>query len=578
MKKTKDEKIKLAFSFLDRGWSILPCGLDKRPLLSWKIWQTEYPSRETVKAWFEQFPEAQIGIITGKLSNLTVVDCEKGADPSILPQNTTIVKTGGEGYHYLYLYEDGVTNKARIRELTDLRSEGGYIVAMGSMSSKGEYVLLQDKPLLSFPKHLFPDKVNIFEATQSTNHRFETKELETYAGVGKGSRNDSLSRYIGYLLTQIHPSSWETEARQLIENANRANNPPLSPRELETTFNSIKQIEIRNNPLGRGNNFEQTNYQEPVIFDNGDDEVKLLSVVAKEQKINLNDVYPLGMPVFDEVYMGGAFPGDLIVIAGPQGEGKTSLAQDWTMGLLRGEKKAKSLWFSYEVLPNFIWAKFADMGMKESEGVFIPAKHSTGEISWVREKIKEAKKKFGIKAVVIDHLGFLIPETSQIFKKNMSSTYSIYLTQIVRSLKTIALAEEVIIILPTHIRKVNTYQRHLDISDIGNSSSIAQESDLVFLIERERNKDSEATEVYTSVTRIALAKNRRTGQTVIAHFTMMNGRFAYDGSREKAKKEFDAYSPAKQVELKTKELEAQNEESDEDLAVLAERAWKENVG
>ncbi|MCK4463359.1 MAG: bifunctional DNA primase/polymerase, partial [Candidatus Omnitrophica bacterium] len=264
MKKTKDEKIKLAFSFLDRGWSILPCGLDKRPLLSWKIWQTEYPSRETVKAWFEQFPEAQIGIITGKLSNLTVVDCEKGADPSILPQNTTIVKTGGEGYHYLYLYEDGVTNKARIRELTDLRSEGGYIVAMGSMSSKGEYVLLQDKPLLSFPKHLFPDKVNIFEATQSTNHRFETKELETYAGVGKGSRNDSLSRYIGYLLTQIHPSSWETEARQLIENANRANNPPLSPRELETTFNSIKQIEIRNNPLGRGNNFEQTNYQEPV--------------------------------------------------------------------------------------------------------------------------------------------------------------------------------------------------------------------------------------------------------------------------------------------------------------------------
>jgi hypothetical protein len=125
---------KLALSYLYRGWSILPCGKDKRPLVPWKAYQENYPTPDEVKKWFELYPEAQVGIITGAISNLTVVDVEKGGDPSFLPQDTMIVSTGGGGYHYFFKFEPAMSNKARIKKLVDIRSEGGYVVAPGSGS------------------------------------------------------------------------------------------------------------------------------------------------------------------------------------------------------------------------------------------------------------------------------------------------------------------------------------------------------------------------------------------------------------------------------------------------------------
>jgi len=262
--------------------------------------------------------------------------------------------------------------------------------------------------------------------------------------------------------------------------------------------------------------------------------------VADRQSINQSEVYPLQMPCFDDVIMGGVTAGDLVVIAGQTGHGKTSLAQDWTMSLLRGTPGIKALWFSYEVLASHLWGKFQSMGMNREDCAFIPAKHSTGNITWVEAKIKEGKEKFGIKAVFIDHLGFLLPKSSSIFGgKNMSSNYSSFLTQVVRDLKTIAIAEEVIIFLPVHMKKVQTRERQSDADDIKDSSGIGQESDLVFLIERERNKDENIRTYFTENTKITLAKNRKTGITVVGDFKMLNGRFAYDNSWNESQDKFD---------------------------------------
>lgn len=564
--------LNLAISYLQRGWSILPCGKNKIPLISWKEFQTRMPTEEEVKRWFKQFPEAQVGIITGKISNLTVVDFEKGADPSLIPQDTMIVSTGGGGYHYYFLYEEGVTNKARILPLVDYRSEGGYVVAGGSSSEKGSYEILQDLPLLPFPKDLLPvKKIDIFQSPgMSSSRGFEKRPLKEYPGFEKGQRNDEMARYIGYVLTQIHPADWDSEGWQIIQKANTRNIPPLGPNELTTTFNSIKRTERTNNPLGRvqSNIYTQKSYasessnEEPIILEDENDEIKHIAEVAEEQKIDQSDIYPLEMPCFDAVIHGGVSPGDVIVIAGQSGHGKTSLAQDWTMSLTRGHKKAKALWFSYEVLPTHLWNKFLEMGMTREDCVFIPSKHSTGNVAWVEKKIQEGKKKFDTKAVFIDHLGFLLPKTEGILGKNLSSNYASFLTQIMRDLKTIALKEEVIIFLPVHMKKMDSKSRHSDIDDIKDTSGIAQESDLVFLIEREKDKDKDAKTYFTTTTKITLAKNRKTGITVIANFTMINGRFAYDDSADIAKITYDSF-PAK-VETKVEESKIVVEEEEDE--------------
>jgi len=62
----------------------------------------------------------------------------------------------------------------------------------------------------------------------------------------------------------------------------------------------------------------------------------------------------------------------------------------------------------------------------------------------------EAKEMYNIKLLVIDHLGFLVPRTVM---KDISSNYSVYITQICRDLKQLALKHNIIIVMPVHLRK-----------------------------------------------------------------------------------------------------------------------------
>lgn len=539
----------LAISYLKVGWSVLICGKNKIPLIPWREFQTRFPTEMEVRKWFELYPDAQVGIITGKLSNLTVVDVEKGGDPSFLPQDTMIVQTGGNGYHYFFLYAEGMANKARIRPLVDIRSEGGYVVAPNSVSEKGPYSILQKVPLLPFPKELFPAAVDISQIPEVAHQHVEAKGLSEYPGYGEGQRNAEMAKFIGYVLTRIHPADWDQQGWQVIQAANARNTPPLPSRELKVTFESIKRLERRNNPLGHVKLAptppSRPSESSPVIISDGSDDIKHIAEVADSQKIDQTQRYPLQMKCFDDLILGGVGIGDVVVIAGQTGQGKTSLAQDWTMALIRGDKKAKALWFSYEVMVSHLWSKFQSMGMTREDCVFIPGKHSDGNVAWVESKIKEGKEKFGIKAVFIDHLGFLLPKTNGILGKNLSSNYSTFLTQIMRDLKTIALREEIMIFLPVHMKKVDYHQKQADVNDIKDSSGVGQESDLVFLIERERDKSENAKSYFTDTTRITLAKNRWTGATTVAKFTMIGGRFAYDSGGEKSDAEFDNFGKDK---------------------------------
>ena len=58
------------------GWSIIPCGLNKKPLVKWRKYQTELPTKEQVLEW-EKLNPASWAIITGKLSNRVTLEYTK---------------------------------------------------------------------------------------------------------------------------------------------------------------------------------------------------------------------------------------------------------------------------------------------------------------------------------------------------------------------------------------------------------------------------------------------------------------------------------------------------------------------
>ncbi len=498
--------------YLDADISVIPVGGDKKPLIPWKIYQGKRATLDEVERWLEIYPKMQLGIVTGLISKLLVVDVEAGGDPSWLPE-TAIAKTGGGGWHYYYSYVEGVNNKARIKDKIDIRGEGGYVIAPPSKSNKGSYEWLKQVNPVPFPKALF--ELNKTATTGILNAATPILDSE-YQGYAEGQRNDEMTRYIGKVLKWIHPSDWDTVAWMNVLNANQKNRPPLTESELRLTFGSIRAAEKRSQVVER---IQKPQAATSELWRDENDEVLPLEEVARRQGISTDDKIEIGIRLFDDATKGGMNFGDLVILSAPTGMGKTSFAQFMTANLSAAAFPV--LWFSYEVLPKYLWEKFEEMGINSDNFLaYIPLKHVTGMVEWIEQKILEAKKKFWVKAVVIDHLGFLVPRRVE---KKMEN-YSAYLGQICRDLKAVAIREEIIIILPVHMRKTD----EPEINDIAFSAGIAQEADLVFTIAREKDFRDDSDQEYTSHTRIALSKNRKTGMTVKGWFLFENNKFVHD--------------------------------------------------
>ena len=121
-----------ALEYLNQGFSIIPVK-GKTPLISWRKYHQQHASKEEVLEWSTQFPDAGIGIVTGAISNIVVVDIEAGGKTDDLPP-TVISCTGGGGWHFYYRHPGGIVkNAVRIREKTDIRGDGGYVVAPPSL-------------------------------------------------------------------------------------------------------------------------------------------------------------------------------------------------------------------------------------------------------------------------------------------------------------------------------------------------------------------------------------------------------------------------------------------------------------
>ena len=90
-----------ALEYRDRGWNAVPVGPDKATLVEWKGYQSRLATEDEIRGWWQAFPDAQIAILTGALSNIVVVDVEHGGNFEGFPDTPT-AKTGGGGRHYYF--------------------------------------------------------------------------------------------------------------------------------------------------------------------------------------------------------------------------------------------------------------------------------------------------------------------------------------------------------------------------------------------------------------------------------------------------------------------------------------------
>ena len=507
-KKMNEETIyQWALKYIKHGFSIIPVGTDKKPIVSWLPYQTTRATEQQVKEWFDVPNPPNIAIITGEISGVTVVDVEKGGKWEHYPVTMT-ARSGGGGYHLYYKYAPGVQNRARVHELTDIRGNGGYIIAPPSKhASGGTYEFIRKEATQPFPYQMF---------NETPEKRKETKWDEIMQGVPDGGRNQTAAVVIGKILNSIHPLDWATVAWEMVVLWNGRNIPPLEEKELRGVFNSIIGREIRS-----GKREERIKKEIPQITEDCD--IKKIGEIARDLTDDLTVSYPTGYPSIDIRFKGGLKDGDLIFLTGHTGFGKTTLAQSMTYNLVKAGQPC--LWFSFEVPLGELWRKFKDMGVDENFDAYTPEKNISQQLEWVKKKIIESRDRFKTKVVFIDHLGFLAQEPKN-YDSNLASNYATILTMICRQLKTLAIQENICVVLLGHLRKTaNGMSNDPTINDIKDSSGVAQESDGVFIIHREReSKGSGSTEIYKPESIIKIEKNRRTGQTKIVPVILQEGR------------------------------------------------------
>lgn len=173
-----------AHKYLDRGWTPVPIGAQKVPWIKWTEFQSRRPSHAEIDAWFAERPDSKVGIVTGKLSGITVVDVDKASALDELAKLcpgvvAPAVKTPRGGRHYYFKYHPALVNRARVMDGVDIRTEGGLVVA--PPSENYSWLVPQDTPLGDVPPAL------------------------VRACTGLGTRNSGIVRHIdGPILEEGH--------------------------------------------------------------------------------------------------------------------------------------------------------------------------------------------------------------------------------------------------------------------------------------------------------------------------------------------------------------------------------------
>jgi hypothetical protein len=265
------------------------------------------------------YASANIGIRTGKESNLAVVDIDEAKGGRIeelynfVPQDalekTLRVRTGG-GFHLYFAYPQiaEISNStSKLGNKIDVRGEGGYVVAPPSTHISGvRYEFLNDNNLLPFPQ-AFIERLNKPEPRcDNAAKNAKPLESETYPD---GSRNDSLARIAGKL-RHAGLSQSELETALLKINAERCK-PPLEAKEVLRIARSIARYDV-----GQEQN---TDFE---TIKNASDFASLLLTKTANACIEDAKLAPTPKTLFDDFW----FEGEICILFADTGLGKSVLA------------------------------------------------------------------------------------------------------------------------------------------------------------------------------------------------------------------------------------------------------------
>jgi hypothetical protein len=245
-----NEFLKAALKYHDFGWSVIPLSPgSKIPPKGFEViqYRSRFSTKEEIEGWWKENPRYNIGVITGKLSNLFVVDLDKYKPEykeetvlQYIPDDieTAIDKSprGGEHLYFQYPVDCDPTIHADSLPAVDFRGEGGYILAPPSIvdnKSASWIISPNGKPLAHVPDaYLSYIKNNIIYGNVTKKEDVVTS---CYINLNEGTRDQSLFHVANLL---IKGGAKKEETLFILKSLAKQCNPPFPENEIVTKCNS----------------------------------------------------------------------------------------------------------------------------------------------------------------------------------------------------------------------------------------------------------------------------------------------------------------------------------------------------
>ena len=257
------EKLDIAKAYLKLGWNIIPINKStKRPLIKWEQFQKERVTEELLNEWYKKYPNANLAVITGKVSNLIVIDIDsiEGREAYIAQFgeiHDTIAQTTGKsgGLHLFFKHPGDIDygNRAQLIKDVDVRADGGYVIISPSIHPTGvPYTWVIDPIDMELGDLMdLPEELKRLLATKgkdpagiAENGNIEGWVQEALLGVEEGQRNHICAKLAGFYLRVFEGNAIQAET--ILQDWNLRNSPPLEWKEIRDVVQSVAKREGRN--------------------------------------------------------------------------------------------------------------------------------------------------------------------------------------------------------------------------------------------------------------------------------------------------------------------------------------------
>lgn len=247
-----------ALDYLARGWSVVPIAAGgKIPAVTWQVYQDRHADEAEVRDWYRRWPDAGVGVVTGPISGLAVIDIDPrhGGEESLFawqerhgPMPPTVeALTGGGGTHlYFATTSKALRNRVAVLPGVDLRARGGMVVAPPTRHSSGRRYAWRpghapaDRPPAPLPRAV---RELLRSGGERQGHTLDHWRRLTREGVAEGARNSTLASLTGHLLW--HGVDPDVALEMLLAWNRMRCRPPLPDAEVAGVVASIERTHRR---------------------------------------------------------------------------------------------------------------------------------------------------------------------------------------------------------------------------------------------------------------------------------------------------------------------------------------------